>query len=350
MLHATLNKILLRFITPGRTSRGILNDKPSWILVLENRETGKKGFGECSVIPGLNPEFDNTYEETLLGLIWKINSQKPPPLSDYNPYPSIRFGYETALRDLETGGKRLLFPSSFTEGNEGIPINGLIWMGSIKEIELQVREKLNSGFKCLKLKIGALDFRTEVDLLKKLRKEYNPGDLEIRLDANGAFLPEEALEKLKILSGFHIHSVEQPIGTNQWNEMAGICEHSPVPVALDEELTGADVNISGEKMLAKIRPQYIILKPGMLGGFENSMKWISLAEKAKTGWWITSALESNIGLNAIAQWTCTLNSNMIQGLGTGKVFENNIPSPLSISGQFLYYDPSVQWDLKSVSL
>jgi o-succinylbenzoate synthase len=344
MFNAALTKLVFRFITPGKTSRGVLYDKPSWFLSIENRSTGIRGLGEFSVIPGLNPEYNNKYENKLLRLVWEINTRKIPSLSNYNQYPSIRFGLESALKDMETGGKRLLFPSGFTAGDNGIPVNGLIWMGSIQDMERQIGTKISAGFTCLKLKIGALDFSSEVGLIKNLRKRYSPQQLEIRVDVNGAFLPGEALEKLNILSEFGIHSAEQPIKPGQWKAMSGLSISSPVPVALDEELIGIDPDQEGEKMLAEINPRYIILKPSLLGGFEKCARWISLAEKMGTGWWITSALESNIGLNAIAQWTYTLQSKMVQGLGTGQVFRNNISSPLSVNGQFLYYDPLAEWD------
>jgi o-succinylbenzoate synthase len=345
MFNAALTKLVFRFITPGKTSRGVLYEKPSWFLSIENKSTGIRGIGEFSVIPGLNPEFDNKYDNKLLHLVWQINNnQQLPSLNNYNNFPSIRFGLETALKDMETGGKKLLFPSAFTAGEKGIPVNGLIWMGTIKEMERQIDMKIMAGFTCLKLKIGALDFKTEIELIKNLRKQYNPQQLEIRVDANGAFLPGEALENLNILSEFGIHSAEQPVKPGQWKAMAGLCASSPVPVALDEELIGIDPDLDGERMLAEINPRYIILKPSLLGGFEKSMKWISIAEKTGTGWWITSALESNIGLNAIAQWTYTLQSKMAQGLGTGQVFRNNVSSPLSVKGQFLHYDPLAEWD------
>jgi o-succinylbenzoate synthase len=348
MFNAALTRLVFRFITPGKTSRGILYDKPSWFLSITNRSTGIRGLGEFSVIPGLNPEYNNKYLNKLLHLVWEINTREPPSLNNYNQFPSIRFGLETALKDMETGGKGLLFPSGFTAGEKGIPVNGLIWMGSIQEMERQISTKISAGFTCLKLKIGALDFSSEVELIKTLRKQYNPQQLEIRVDVNGAFLPGEALEKLTILGDFGIHSAEQPIKPGQWKAMAGLSISSPVPVALDEELIGIDPDQDGERMLAEINPRYIILKPSLLGGFEKCAQWIALAEKMGTGWWITSALESNIGLNAIAQWTYTLRSKMVQGLGTGQVFRNNFSSPLSVKGQHLHYDPLAEWNIGNI--
>ena len=263
-------------------------------------------------------------------------------------FPAIRFGLETAILDLEQGGNRLLYPSDFTAGTTGIPINGLIWMGNKPEMLSRIAEKLDQGFKVLKMKVGALRFGDELEILRALRKEHPASSLELRLDANGAWQPDEALEKLKQLSKFGIHSVEQPIPAGTPEEMARICTNSTIPIALDEELIGVQAPEQKELLLATIKPHFIILKPSLLGGISASEEWIGLAEKQGTGWWVTSALESNIGLNAIAQWTATLNTTLPQGLGTGSLFSNNVPSPLTVTGSRLFYQPEKTWNLSSL--
>ena len=263
------------------------------------------------------------------------------PLRDW---PSINFAIETAIRDLEHGGARILFPSEFTEGKDMILINGLIWMGSKELMVKQVNEKLTQGFHCIKLKIGALNFNDELDIIKQIRKSFPSNQLEIRVDANGAFAPKDALEKIKRLAAFELHSIEQPILPSQIDEMASICFNSPVPVALDEELIGKYPVENKRRLLKMIQPQFIVIKPGIIGGIKSGEEWISIANDMNIGWWITSALETNIGLNAIAQWTYTLKNPMPHGLSTGFLFENNINSPLASIGEKLYYFPRKKWD------
>ncbi len=343
---ASIKKLELEFITPGKTSRGTLYTKPSWFFILE--KDGNVGIGECSVIPGLNPEYTEGYEQRIFDIANQINKDTLPELSKPDAFPSIRFGLETALINLSQKVEGILYPSSFTRGEKSININGLIWMGNPTEMKSRISEKLNQGFKVLKLKVGALDFSEELSLLKSIRKEYSPSDLEIRLDANGAFHADEALNKLEQLSDFHIHSLEQPIKAGQWEKMAEICRQSPIPVALDEELIGTYNLDKKKKLVAAISPPYIILKPGLLGGFEASQEWIDIATENQVGWWVTSALESNVGLNAIAQWTFTLNPQTVQGLGTGQVFRNNISSPLYLKGPNLMYNPDTSWELGNI--
>ncbi len=341
MMKAAIKKYELNFITPGQTSRGTLYSKPSWFFILT--QNGFTGIGECSVIPGLNPEYQEGYEKKLTEVVDQINAGSTPAPGQLEGFPSVQFGLEAALLNLEQKHKGMLFPSAFTRGEAGIPINGLIWMGNKQQMQERIREKLDLGFKVLKLKVGALNFDEEAALLKNLRKQFSPDTLEIRLDANGAFSPHDALQKLEVLAGFHIHSIEQPIQANQWEQMAHICTSSPLPVALDEELIGVSKTETKEQLLSQIKPQFIILKPSLLGGLEHSNKWIELAEKRNIGWWATSALESNVGLNAIAQWTFTKNPKTVQGLGTGQVFSNNIASPLTLNGPELFYKPVKQW-------
>ena len=263
-------------------------------------------------------------------------------------WSSIRFGVETALLDLKNGGRRKICPGAFYEGKQSIEINGLIWMGDKEAMYSRIEEKLTAGFRCVKLKIGAIDFNSELELLKSIRSRYGKDEIELRVDANGAFLPSEAMFKLDRLSRYDIHSIEQPIRQGQWREMEALCRNTPIPIALDEELIGINDPKLKEQMLDVINPQYIILKPALAGGLSGSAEWIDKAEKRNIGWWITSALESNVGLNAIAQWTAMLQSSIPQGLGTGQLYKNNIISPLVQKGSTIQYDPSLSWDLSSL--
>jgi len=250
-----------------------------------------------------------------------------------------------ALKDLQTQHPMIFFPSPFTKGEQAMDINGLIWMGEKDFMFSQVEQKLEQGFDCIKLKIGAIDWKEELSLLKHIRKRFPAERVELRVDANGAFTAKNALGKLEELAELKIHSIEQPIKAGQWNAMANLCNNSPVPVALDEELIGITECKIKNELIEKVQPQYIILKPSLLGGFNESEEWIDIAEKFDTGWWVTSALESNVGLNAIAQWTFTFGNTMPQGLGTGKLYTNNISAPLEISNGQLHYNPDKEWDL-----
>ena len=335
----------LQFKFPAGTSRGVLLQKPSSFLLIE--KDGFTGIGECSTIPNLSIDNQDTYSQKLDEVCRILNEGCDSSLIDLSAYPSIAFGLETAFLDLAAKGSKQLFPSLFTEGKVGIPINGLVWMGDKTFMQKQIREKIASGYHCIKLKVGALDFETELEIIASIRQQFSSDDIEIRLDANGGFTPSEALEKLEKLSTFDIHSIEQPIRQKQWDAMAELCRKSPIPIVLDEEIIG--INLSDrEILLTTIKPAYIILKPSLLGGFRESENWIQLAEKHNIKWWITSALESNIGLNAIAQWTFTLNSTLPQGLGTGQLYHNNIPSPLEIENAKLYYQTENKWDLSSI--
>lgn len=345
MITARYSTLDLKFKFPAGTSRGVLLHKPSSFLILENE--GCTGIGECSTIPDLSIDPVDSYTDKLNELCRLLNEGADPLTIDLQHYPSIAFGLETALLDLAAKGSKELFPSPFTDGTTGIPINGLVWMGDKAFMEKQIREKIESGYRCIKLKIGANDFTTELDIISDIRKQFSSDNIEIRLDANGAFHPDEALNKLNRLSVFDIHSIEQPIRQHQWDAMADLCARSPVPIVLDEELIGV-ISEDKESLLEKIKPAYIILKPSLLGGFKQSEEWIHLAEKHNTGWWVTSALEANIGLNAIAQWTSTLGSALPQGLGTGQLYHNNIPSPLSIHQAKLFYRKDAEWDVSTI--
>lgn len=347
MLKATYKKVGLKFIQPAGTSRGYLTEKTSWIISLIDTQNPEiAGTGECSLIKGLSPDPEEEYSQ-VLAEVCKNPLDYLSESERLKAFPSIRFGLEMAWHDLQSGGKGILFNSSFTEGRAGIPINGLIWMGSKNDMLKQIRARIEEGFTCIKMKIGALDFREELDLLKITRKEFPSSDIQIRVDANGAFSPDNALEKLKQLSDFGLHSIEQPIKTRQWEQMAVLCEKSPLPVALDEELFASGADANKFLLLETIKPKYLVLKPSMLGGFAKTIEWIRIAESMKIGWWVTSALESNIGLNALAQWTFTLNNPVHHGLGTGKLFENNFLSQLFIERGYLKFQPHTSQIRKS---
>ena len=341
MISATFHKYILNFKNPSGTSRGVLTTKETWFLHLY--EYGKKGVGECGVFRGLSVDDRPDYEDKLQWVCDNINLGLVVLISELIEFPSIQFGLEMAFKSLAAKDLFTLFLSDFTQGKDAISINGLIWMGSEVFMKTQIKEKLEAGFNCIKMKIGAIDFQTEIALLKSIRKEFSPSEIELRVDANGAFQPIEALEKLKMLSDFNLHSIEQPIKAGQIEEMANLCAVTPLPIALDEELIGVCHQIDKEALLNQINPQYIILKPSLVGGFQGSDSWISLAEDKNIGWWITSALESNVGLNAIAQYTYNLQSPLPQGLGTGGLFTNNFESPLEVKAGKLHYDTNTNW-------
>ena len=335
-MKATFQKYTLQFKRPAGTSRGVLTEKPTWLLTIEHN--GRRGIGECSPLPGLSIDDISDYERSkLLWTCAHISLGKKALWEQLKSYPSIQFGVEQAFLSLEAEQEGVLFPSPFTEGQVPIPINGLIWMGDKHYMQQQIREKLSQGFHCIKMKIGAIDFETEYQLLKNIRQEYAPSDIELRVDANGAFSPLEALEKLKRLSGLEIHSIEQPIRAGQYEQMARLCEASPLPIALDEELIGVACPERKKEILQWIRPAYIILKPSLIGGYRGSEEWIDLAEKQGIGWWVTSALEGNVGLSAIAQWTYTLKNPLPQGLGTSSLYTNNFPSSLEVKNGGLWW-------------
>ncbi|MEA4850910.1 MAG: o-succinylbenzoate synthase [Paludibacter sp.] len=344
-MKARHTQINLQFKFPAGTSRGVLLHKPSSFLVLE--QDGFTGIGECSTIPDLSIDPMEFYEQKLNEVCKWINNGNDPENIDLSVFPSIAFGLETALLDLKANGSKKLFPSDFTEGKTGIPINGLVWMGDKEFMQNQITEKIAAGYRCIKLKVGALDFETELEIIAGIRAQFSEKEIEIRLDANGGFSADDALLKLEKLAKYQIHSIEQPIKQGQLYAMADICKHSPIPIVLDEELIGVK-SIDKELIIRKIKSAYIILKPSLLGGFKQSEEWIRMAEKHQVKWWITSALEANIGLNAIAQWTYTLNSELPQGLGTGQLYHNNIPSPLEIRDAKLFYQTKNDWDLSAI--
>ncbi|MCF2219857.1 o-succinylbenzoate synthase [Chryseobacterium sp. PS-8] len=332
-MKAEYSRYLLEFKRPSGTSRGVLLEKETFIL--EISENGKEGTGECAIFRGLSIDDRPDYEDKLKWLCENIQQDSEFLKEELKEFPSIWFGYEQAVLNLKNG-KNLYFPSEFTQGKTPIVINGLIWMGDINYMEEQIQDKLEKGFHCIKLKIG-VNWKSEHEILQKLRQKFSKDRLELRVDANGGFKKEEAKIVLQQLADLHIHSIEQPIKAGNRNDMAELCLETPTPIALDEELIGITDFNEKRKLLETVKPQYIILKPALVGGFLGSDEWISLAEERNIGWWITSALESNIGLNAIAQYTFTKKSPMPQGLGTGALFVNNFESNLDLKGELLWF-------------
>ncbi|MDH3381073.1 MAG: o-succinylbenzoate synthase [Flavobacteriaceae bacterium] len=341
-MKARYIKYTLKFKSPAGTSRGALKTKDTYFLIIENK--AKIGIGECALFKGLSIDDRPDYEEKLQWVCDSLSNNDFMVLHKLTEFPSIQFGIEQAIISLGSENRFDLYPSEFTRGNSSILINGLIWMGDEDFMINQVEEKIAAGFKTIKLKIGALDFEKEIKILQSIRDRYTSEEIEIRLDANGAFSPDNALDKLNQLAKFQIHSIEQPIKPKQWEAMAQLCEKSPIPIALDEELIGV-FNQDKINLLETIKPQFLILKPSLLGGVSGCNQWIQLCAKQQIGWWITSALESNIGLNAIAQYTFNLGNNLPQGLGTGGLFTNNFDSPLTVENGYLKYNPSISWNV-----
>jgi len=341
-MQANYKKYILNFKRPSGTSRGVLTTKETWFLKVTDGD--KVGYGECGILRSLSIDDRPDYEEKLQWVCNNINLGETMLWEELKEFPSIQIGVEMAFRSLNAKNPYEIFPSEFIDGKAAIPINGLIWMGEKSFMKSQIQEKIEAGFDCIKMKIGAIDFETELELLKYIRAEFSSEEIELRVDANGAFKPTEALEKLKRLSEFKLHSIEQPIKQGQWEEMAGLCKQTPLPIALDEELIGIFSVTKKKELLQTVKPQYIILKPSLIGGFKGTQEWIDLAKEHNIGWWITSALESNVGLNAISQFTYTKNSKMPQGLGTGSLYTNNIESPLEVKKGNIQYNPAKSWE------
>lgn len=324
------------FKQPAGTSRGVYTERKSWIIELTDGE--RTSIGECAPLPGLSCDDIPDYEKTLRALCDKFEQEGKIDYDVMRPYPSMLFGLETALLSMQSDNG-LLFDNAFSRGEQGIPINGLVWMGSYEEMMQRIEEKLSQGYRCIKLKIGAIDFDKELDMVRSIRERYSSKELQIRLDANGGFSYDEALYKMELLSQYAVHSIEQPIKAKQWAFMADLCRESPLPIALDEELIGVNMPEMKRHILNIIKPAHIVLKPSLHGGMHGCREWISIAREMGIGSWITSALESNIGLNAIAQFTADVygdNITMAQGLGTGQLFTDNIDMPLEIRDNALW--------------
>lgn len=331
---------LLHFKLPAGTSRGVYTTRRIRYLALSSEsKPGFTGLGECAPLPALSCDDVPDYDEILAGICRRVEQEGAFDREELRPWPSILFALETAFRHHERGSFRL-WDTPFSRGEAGIPINGLIWMGDHAAMLRQIEEKLAAGFRCIKVKIGALRFDEELDLLHRVRREYGRDRVELRVDANGAFDASDAMARLEQLAALNLHSIEQPLMAGQWPEMARLCRQSPVPVALDEELIGCNDPARKRELLESINPRYIVLKPSLHGGLSGCREWIELARQAGIGWWLTSALESGIGMNAIAQWCATFDPVMPQGLGTGTLFTDNVPMPFSIKGDSLCFDPA----------
>ena len=355
MYKIEISERTLHFKQPAGTSRGVYTTRHSYYLTLTSDEMpGIEGVGECATLPDLSCDAKPEYAVTLRQVCQMVEQMGRIPYDMIRAYPSITFGLETAFASFFDAAKKKgvsvsvpagmenlvnLFDSPFGRGEEGITINGLVWMGTYEEMLARLEEKLQAGFLCVKLKIGAIDFFKELDLIKRIRDVYTKEQVELRVDANGGFLPENAMSQLEALAKYDIHSIEQPIKQHQWPKMAQLCRETPLPIALDEELIGVNVRSMKQALLDTVRPQYIILKPSLHGGIYGCNEWIELANQRGIGSWITSALESNIGLHAIAHYAAKVygpNVQMPQGLGTGQLFTDNIPMPLEIRGDQLF--------------
>ncbi len=354
-LKVKMYKHTLKFKFEAGTSRGVYTEKDTFFLKIYDAENPAIfGLGEAAPLHGLSIDDFPNYQDILQGACdtfngldlevfeWNINIILAQLIDDR--LPSIKFGFETALLDYMNGGKRVIFDNNFVKGEKAININGLVWMGSKAFMMEQVEEKISAGFDTIKMKIGAINFEEELSILKHIRESFSSDIIQLRVDANGAFLPEEAPEKLSQLADYQIHSIEQPIKQKQTNAMMSLCENSPIPIALDEELIGITDYVQKMQLLKKIKPQYIILKPTLLGGLQHCREWIEIASRLHIGWWLTSALESNIGLNAIAQFSAEYKNTLPQGLGTGALYHNNIESPLTVNEGKLHYDLQKSWD------
>lgn len=336
-MKASFTHFPLTFKRPAGTSRGVMNIKNSWILSLEKDSI--VGKGEISIIEGLSPEFKDitSFEQIIQAFCDAVNKNDNDSIQTiFTINSSIRFAYECALADLKNGGLGIIFNNDFYSGNRKLPINGLIWMGSEDFMKEQIDAKLSEGFSTIKMKVGAIDFEKELELLHSIRKNYSAKQITLRVDANGSFEPHQAVKVLEQLAELEIHSIEQPIKTGQWNAMKELCASTPTPIALDEELIGINDRKLKIELLDTIRPQYIILKPSLHGGISGTQEWISLAEERSIPWWITSALESNLGLSAICQLTAQYSNDLPQGLGTGSLYTSNIENGLVVEKGFIY--------------
>lgn len=337
MYSYALSKHILQFIQPAQTSRNTFTDRVIYLITLLDIKTGKHGIGEAAPLLMLSIDDVSDYEKVLhqkMKLFCECGRLED---TDLDAFPSIRFGIETALLSLHADQFGRMYRTPFTLGSGYIPVNGLVWMNDIETMYHEAIAKIKAGFKVIKFKIGALDFDEECRLLERVRNRYSAFDITIRVDANGAFLASEAMEQLNELKRFELHSIEQPIATQQWDDMAKLCKESPIAIALDEELIGVNVWEQGSKLLQNIKPQYLVLKPNLIGGLSLSDAWINEARKFHIDWWATSALESNVGLNAIAQWVSTYDVSLHQGLGTGTLFANNLDTQLIITKGRMHY-------------
>ncbi len=345
-ITATFCSYDLQFLQASGTSRGIITNKTSYFIKIKSH--GQYGYGECGLLKGLSFDDVPDYEAKLQWACENISLGIHQLWEMLRAYPSIQFGLEQAFLSLESNPPFELFPTPFTQGANTIPINGLVWMGSEDFMKNQIDAVIDKGFTCVKMKIGAIEWAQELNLLKSLRKRYNRSSLEIRVDANGAFTFNQAQKVIKELAAIDVHSIEQPLAAKNTEELAQLCSKPLIPIALDESLIPCIRDEQKQALLDQVKPQYIILKPSFVGGFKGSDYWISLAETRGIGWWATSALESNVGLNAISQWVFNKKNDMPQGLGTGSLYSNNIPSPLYVKNGAVGYDQKQLWNLKNI--
>lgn len=335
---------------PLGTSKGVINDRTVWYLLAWHEERPDViGIGEAALFPGHSKEFPADVRTKLLELCADTTNWRQRLEEDLVDVPSVRFAVEQCLKDLEVSGSKVLFPSDFTLGRKGIPINGLVWMGDASEMRDRIKERIGAGYTCIKMKIGAIGIEEELSILREVRKEFGAKDLTLRVDANGAFDARTAPDVLKRLSDLQVESIEQPIHAGLIELMSELCANTPLPIALDEELIGHNTREAKVDLLDTVRPQAIVIKPSLVGGWSAAQEWIDLAKARRIGWWLTSALESSIGLNAIAQWAATLDLDRPQGLGTGALYTNNIASPLLAERGELRYRPEVEWDTSITS-
>ncbi len=331
------------------TSKGPIKTRTVWYLIAWHSDRPEvKGIGEAALFPGHSKEFPADVKSKLLELCLDTSNWAQRLNDDLVNVPSVRFAVEQCLRDLDASGSKIVFPSPFTLGKQGIPINGLVWMGDKSTMKQRIREQIAAGFTTVKMKIGAIGIEDELELLKSVRAEFSSKDIALRVDANGAFDSRKAMDVLQRLADLQVESIEQPVAPGLYEVMSDLCERSPIPIALDEELIGLNSRQAKIDLLDSVKPRFIVIKPSLVGGWTASKEWIDLAKERSIGWWVTSALESSIGLNAIAQWVATLNVRMPQGLGTGNVYANNIPSPLKAAKGELRYLPEKDWDLSSI--
>jgi o-succinylbenzoate synthase len=337
-MNYSIQHNIFHFKNPSGTSRGVLTEKHAWFITLWDEENPSViGVGECSIIEGLSPDYvSNEQYEAAIHLFCETYCKTVEFHETIEDFPSIKFGLETALLDLKNGGNGLIFENDFSSNSKKIPINGLIWMGDQAFMEAQIEQKITEGFSTLKMKVGAIDFNNEIALLSAIRKRFSKDEITLRVDANGAFSKKDALSKLTELAKLDLHSIEQPIQAGDWEGMKELCHVSPLPIALDEELIGINTLKEKNELLTTIQPPFIILKPSLHGGIEGTKEWIELAEEKDIQWWITSALESNIGLNAICQLAAEYTTNLPQGLGTGSLYTNNIESDLCVENGFIF--------------
>lgn len=347
MIRATWQEHSLTPRFPLGTSKGVIAERTVWyLLAWDPDRPQQRGIGEVALFPGHSKEFPADVRTKLHELCKDTSNWTERLSGDLVHVPSVRFAVEQCLKDLSVSGSKVMFPTAFTLGREGIPINGLVWMGDKEAMRERIQAQIQGGSRCIKMKIGAIGIEDELELLAEVRSTFPASDLALRVDANGAFTHGNAWPVLERLAELEVESIEQPLAAGLYESMAELCARTPIPIALDEDLIGMNTWALKKDLLDMVRPQHIVIKPSMVGGWAAAQEWIELAEERQVGWWITSALESSIGLNAIAQWTATLNVKIPQGLGTGSVYTDNIPSPLQLRNAKLHYRPEVAWDLE----